>query len=73
MKDELKIIDMVKNKEGIYITREEFDILHPKNTFLEEAIGEGILGRLYRFFNKDIVFGEDKSSGVSEADKRRYG
>ena len=73
MKDKSQIIDMVKNEEGVYTTREEFIELHHKKTFVEEAIGEGILGGLYRFFNRDTLFGENRFSDVSEADKRRYG
>ncbi|MFA5070870.1 MAG: hypothetical protein WC511_00690 [Candidatus Pacearchaeota archaeon] len=84
-KDKSQVIDMIKNKEGVYVvnegtTREEFfervyqeDRFKKKKTFMEEAIGEGILGGLYRFFSQDILSGENKFSDVSEADKRRYG
>ena len=74
--DKSQAINMVEDGEGVYITREEFlkDIHSKKDkTFVEEAIGEGFLGGLYRFFTQETIFGENKSSDVSEADKRRYG
>lgn len=74
--DKSQVIDMIEYGEGVYITREEFlerCRLKKDKTFVEEAVGEGILGKLYRFFKQDVIFGEDRSDNVLEADKRRYG